>query len=74
MKKLAVRFLLLIALGLCLMQSLASPAIAVADPTGCGMPYYKTDQLCIFGVFCWDMEREACADCDQGTFCFPAPQ
>lgn len=52
----------------------SQPALAVGGPTGCGDPYYQPRLVCawwdVYQMFC-DIEWDGCADCDQGTYCYP---
>jgi hypothetical protein len=58
----------------CLVVASPQSAFAAGDPTGCGDPYRLTIGICqwwdVFGLFC-EVGEYGCADCTQGTFCYP---
>ena len=60
-------------------ENIEEAEYAVGDPTGCGDPYYRclgSRQVCEhnaewLGVMIQQGWVEGCADCDQGTYCYP---
>ena len=69
------RKLIVLALLLgCLVFASPQSALAVGGPSGCGDPYYMPVLKCawwdVLELVC-DVEWQGCADCDQGTYCYP---
>ena len=69
LQKLFILALLIGSLGF-----VSRPVSAAGGPSGCGDPYYRPRQVCAwwdyYEMFC-DIEWDGCADCDQGTYCYP---
>jgi hypothetical protein len=58
----------------CLFMVSPEPALAADGPIGCGEPYIETIGICewwdVFEMFC-DVGSYGCADCNNGTYCYP---